>query len=239
MKEFALTPVFDQSAPLYRQLYRYLAEEIQSGHLPAGTKLPSKRQLCSHLGISMSTVETAYGLTDESAEDLARITLDNWSFGPDKEMEKYSSAGVVSPEAKERLFEAIMADFAEGNLGVRYVADTEARMENCFVNDLNIYFDRVMTDKMGQIIVEYPTATVTEPVPYPTDEEYYNERISVTLQVTAKHTLAVLAEEGMLDVPVQLITQGQSQACDIALQQNDYNWDSVDERDYVWAVLGE
>ena len=62
MKEFALTPVFHQNAPLYRQLYRYLAEEIQSGHLPAGTKLPSKRQLCSHLGISMSTVETVYGL---------------------------------------------------------------------------------------------------------------------------------------------------------------------------------
>lgn len=62
MKEFALTPVFDQNAPLYRQLYRYLAGEIQSGHLPAGTKLPSKRQLCAHLGLSMSTIETAYGL---------------------------------------------------------------------------------------------------------------------------------------------------------------------------------
>ena len=62
MKEFALTPAFDQSAPLYRQLYRYLAGEIQLGHLSAGTKLPSKRQLCAHLGLSMSTVETAYGL---------------------------------------------------------------------------------------------------------------------------------------------------------------------------------
>lgn len=62
MKEFALTPVFDRSTPLYRQLYRYLAEEIQSGRLSAGTRLPSKRQLCSHLGVSMSTVEAAYGL---------------------------------------------------------------------------------------------------------------------------------------------------------------------------------
>ena len=49
----------------------------------------------------------------------------------------------------------------------------------------------------------------------------------------------MLAEEGILDVPVQLITQAQSQACDIALQQSDYDWNSVDERDYVWAVLGE
>ena len=62
MKEFALTLVFDRGFPLYRQLYRYLAEEIQSGRLSAGTRLPSKRQLCAHLGVSMSTVETAYGI---------------------------------------------------------------------------------------------------------------------------------------------------------------------------------
>ena len=62
MKESALTLVFDDSAPLYRQLYRYLAGEIQGGRLAAGTRLPSKRQLCAHLGVSMSTVETAYGI---------------------------------------------------------------------------------------------------------------------------------------------------------------------------------
>lgn len=184
-------------------------------------------------------VETAYGLTDESAEDLARITLNNWTMGEKESQNQFMQDAVVSPEAQERLLEAVMADFAEGNLGVRYVADTEARMENCFVNDLNIYFERIATDKMTHTIVEYPTATVTEPVPYPMDEGYYNERISVTLQITAKHTLAVLAEEGILDVPVQMITQAQAQACDIALQQSDYDWDSVDERDYVWAVFGE
>ena len=62
MNEFALTLSFDHSAPLYRQLYRALVEEIQSGRLAPGARLPSKRQLCAHLGISMSTVETAYGI---------------------------------------------------------------------------------------------------------------------------------------------------------------------------------
>lgn len=60
MKEFAITLVFDGASPLYRQLYRYLAGEIRSGRLSPGAKLPSKRQLCAHLGVSMSTVETAY-----------------------------------------------------------------------------------------------------------------------------------------------------------------------------------
>ena len=62
MKEFAITLVFDGDTPLYRQLYRYLADEIRAGRLAAGAKLPSKRQLCAHLGVSMSTVETAYDM---------------------------------------------------------------------------------------------------------------------------------------------------------------------------------
>lgn len=62
MKEFAFTLSLNDSAPLYRQLYQYLAEEIQNGRLAAGNRLPSKRQLCTHLGVSMSTVETAYDI---------------------------------------------------------------------------------------------------------------------------------------------------------------------------------
>ena len=48
--------------PMYEQLYRYFVEEIQSGRLPAGTKLPSKRSLCVHLGVSRSTVENSYAI---------------------------------------------------------------------------------------------------------------------------------------------------------------------------------
>lgn len=52
----------DSGIPMYEQLYRYFAGEIRSGGLKAGEKLPSKRWLCACLGISQSTVETAYGL---------------------------------------------------------------------------------------------------------------------------------------------------------------------------------
>ena len=67
MNEFALTLNFDHSSPLYRQLYRALVDEIQSGRLAPGARLPSKRQLCAHLGVSMSTVETAYGILTAEA----------------------------------------------------------------------------------------------------------------------------------------------------------------------------
>ncbi len=46
--------------PLYEALYRCIREDILSGHLAAGEKLPSKRALCANLKISKITVETAY-----------------------------------------------------------------------------------------------------------------------------------------------------------------------------------
>ena len=48
--------------PLYEQIYRSFVSAIQSGELKCGEKLPSKRALCAQLGVSQSTVETAYGI---------------------------------------------------------------------------------------------------------------------------------------------------------------------------------
>ena len=50
------------ATPMYEQLYRCLAADIRSGTLAAGERLPSKRALCAHLGVSLVTVETAYAL---------------------------------------------------------------------------------------------------------------------------------------------------------------------------------
>ena len=46
--------------PLYEALYRCIRDDILSGKLSAGEKLPSKRALAQHLEISKITVETAY-----------------------------------------------------------------------------------------------------------------------------------------------------------------------------------
>ena len=46
--------------PLYESLYRCIREDILSGRLPAGEKLPSKRTLADHLEVSKVTVEGAY-----------------------------------------------------------------------------------------------------------------------------------------------------------------------------------
>ena len=56
------TYVLDTNArmPLYEQLYRALKEDILSGEIQGGEKVPSKRMLAEHLNISRITVENAY-----------------------------------------------------------------------------------------------------------------------------------------------------------------------------------
>lgn len=58
-----------RGAPLYEQLYEQLAEEIRSGQRAAGTPLPGRRTMAGQLGVSVSTVDTAYQML--AAEGLA------------------------------------------------------------------------------------------------------------------------------------------------------------------------
>lgn len=57
-----LTYTLDKRAgiSLYEQLYRRVKEDILSGQLAAGEKLPSKRALAAHLEVSVITVKNAY-----------------------------------------------------------------------------------------------------------------------------------------------------------------------------------
>ena len=48
--------------PRYYYLYKEIRRDILSGEFPEGEKLPSKRALAEHLGVSVLTVENAYQL---------------------------------------------------------------------------------------------------------------------------------------------------------------------------------
>ena len=43
--------------PLYEQLYKYIKNELETGKISAGEKLPSKRELASHLKISIGMLK--------------------------------------------------------------------------------------------------------------------------------------------------------------------------------------
>ena len=58
MRTYVLDP--NSRMPMYEQLYRALKEDILSGAICGGEKLPSKRALAEHLSVSRITVENAY-----------------------------------------------------------------------------------------------------------------------------------------------------------------------------------
>jgi DNA-binding GntR family transcriptional regulator len=51
--------ISDASQPLYHRVYRRIAEEIESGTLQPGARLPSERWFCDDLGVSRATVRRA------------------------------------------------------------------------------------------------------------------------------------------------------------------------------------
>ncbi|MBO5213963.1 MAG: PLP-dependent aminotransferase family protein [Clostridia bacterium] len=53
---------FSSSTPAYMQLYQSFRDDIISGIYPYGTKLPSKRMAAEQSGVSVITVEHAYGI---------------------------------------------------------------------------------------------------------------------------------------------------------------------------------
>jgi GntR family transcriptional regulator/MocR family aminotransferase len=63
--------------PLYLQLYEYIKSEIQAGRIACSTKLPSKRKLSAHLGISQNTIQTAY---DQLIEEGYVLPVDRKGF---------------------------------------------------------------------------------------------------------------------------------------------------------------
>ena len=58
MLTYDLTQRGDES--LYEYLYLCVRADIENGSIPAGRRLPSKRALAKHLGVSLITVEGAY-----------------------------------------------------------------------------------------------------------------------------------------------------------------------------------
>ncbi|MBO5556710.1 MAG: winged helix-turn-helix transcriptional regulator, partial [Oscillospiraceae bacterium] len=66
----------------YLQLYRQLRQDIVTGVLPAGSKLPSKRFLAVELGVSVITVEHAFALlVDEGCAEARPRSGFYVSFG--------------------------------------------------------------------------------------------------------------------------------------------------------------
>jgi ABC-2 type transport system permease protein len=162
--------------------------------------------------------QEGYRLDEFTDDQLVGVTLSGY---------RAQEGGVdycvsISRDAEEKLLQAVRADLADGSLGRRYLMDDQARLDNCFVNDLEFIF-------------LVPDERVGEDMPVDAGNSYY---VSVTLQTTAKRTLAVLEEAGVLEEPMQLMTHTQWEQAYNDLMEDDGSWRDGDLADYAWATIG-
>ncbi len=84
-------PLEDRSGlPLYEFLCRCIRTDIEKGKLKPGEKLPSKRELAGHLGVSVVTVENAY----------AQLLLEGYLYA--KERSGYFVEALILPPKRKR-----------------------------------------------------------------------------------------------------------------------------------------
>ena len=102
----------DDKKPLYEQLYRYIIGEIEAGRLKNGEKLPSKRAIGAHLGISQSTVETAYGML--AAEGYIRAKAKSGYYVSADLYRPTSRQTVAKPPVADGIRTAPRYDFSTG-----------------------------------------------------------------------------------------------------------------------------
>lgn len=171
-------------------------------------------------------VEDSYGLKDIDPDTVVEVSVATVAI---EESYYYTENVSLDKGAYERVLQAVLRDMEEGNLGHRYLMDSEERMTNCLVNDLTfmVYHKE---EKEGSAGVAYDGEI---------NDISYTSSYTVTLQVTAKHTLAALAQEGVLPGPVYLLTQAQTEEVDGKWAVEEQDWSKIDLNEYAWMVLGE
>ena len=102
-----------QELPLYDYLYRCIKNDILSGRIGIGEKLPSKRSLAKHLNISVITVENAY----------AQLLLEGYITSCEKKGYFVNDTGcapqascLIIPKAEEEFEYAYFADLKSNRI---------------------------------------------------------------------------------------------------------------------------
>lgn len=118
-----MTPILNSKdqTPLYIQLTNYIKQEILSGKIKTGEKLPSKRKLAEYLGVSINTIQSAYEqLTAEGyVESKPRTGL----FVTAIEDERFLTSMVEPPKLESKsvsLVEKATIDFNSGKVDLAH-----------------------------------------------------------------------------------------------------------------------
>ncbi len=106
----------DIGISLYEQLYRNIKEDILTGKLQAGEKLPSKRTLAGHLEVSVITVKNAY----------EQLMAEGYIYGIEKKgyyvssMERPISAAPMTYDIQKTQEQTWFLDFVTNSISAEY-----------------------------------------------------------------------------------------------------------------------
>nr|WP_263327408.1 PLP-dependent aminotransferase family protein [Neobacillus sp. Marseille-Q6967] len=118
-----VTFTFDEASgeSLYIQLYSYFKQEILQGNVLPGAKLPSKRKLSLHLGISQNTIETAYDqlMAEGYVDSLPRkgIFVKEMDFDL---FHREKTDPVIYDKQPKKEPEQYCVDFSHGNIALEH-----------------------------------------------------------------------------------------------------------------------
>lgn len=76
-----ITIHFNKEENLYEQIYQFFIKEIRQARIKSGEKLPSRRALAQHLGVSLNTIKLAY---DQLMDEGYIISKERSGFYVDK-----------------------------------------------------------------------------------------------------------------------------------------------------------
>lgn len=142
----------DEKAKYY-YLYSAIKEDILSGNLKKNEKLPSKRSLAEHLGISLITVEAAYQMLKEEGYIESRersgyfVTELSLIARPKKEVRKLRLLAEVNDKANERKEEG-------DNITTQRVGQKEHSRESNFPESLYFKTVRSVLSEYGSRLLE-------------------------------------------------------------------------------------
>lgn len=133
-------------------------------------------------------VYDAYGFDEVPNEEGTRLTEVLLSGVWEKEYGKHHEYTITEADLDlDRLWQAVLQDFEEGNIGVRYLFDgSEEREHNTYTADMIFIWTVPVAAEEMDVNVEYAYSKVVS----------YSHDLSITLTPQAEHTLSCLEEIG-------------------------------------------
>ncbi len=136
-----------------------------------------------------------YDLDLIDPEKLGNVEVSSLWNPENQKNEYYNFAEMIPMEqryaAVRKVYDAVLLDFEEGNLGRRYLFDLEEdRQLNTCTTDLYLYWE---DEEPNGHYAQNPTYAETSVV------YHYTKSVAITLTPQAEHTIAVLTELGILD----------------------------------------